>query len=398
MLLLLLDLAQLLDQLLFMLPVGFHAAHGFVEAFHLFVELLQAIPGVPVGFLFQGLALDFGLGDTPLDIVDLGGHAVDLDAQLGGALVHQVDGLVRQEPIGNVAVRQGGRRHDGGILDAHPVVHLVLLLETPQDRNGILHRGLHRQHRLETPLEGRILFDVFAVFLQGGGPHAAQGAARQGRFEHIGGIHGPLGGPGPHQGVQLVDEKNDLALGVLDFFQHGLEAVFELAPVFGPGDQGPHVEGHQPPVLEGFGHVAFHDAAGQPFDDGGLAHTGLADQHRVVLGPAREHLDDAADLFVAADHRVQLARAGQFGKVTAEFLQSLVFFFRIGIGDALGTADLHEHLEQVVAGHAVTFQNGRRFPLLGLRQHQQDVFDADVLVLHFGRFVEGFLDRRPRVG
>jgi hypothetical protein len=45
----------------------------------------------------------------------------------------------------------------------------------------------------------------------------------------------------------------------------------------------------------------------RPFDDGGLAHARLADQHRVVLGAALQDLDGAADLVVAADHRVELA-------------------------------------------------------------------------------------------
>jgi uncharacterized protein YjiS (DUF1127 family) len=49
--------------------------------------------------------------------------------------------------------------------------------------------------------------------------------------------------------------------------------------------------------------------AGRALDDRGLADAGLADQHRVVLGAAREHLDDAADLLVAADDRIELALA-----------------------------------------------------------------------------------------
>ena len=53
------------------------------------------------------------------------------------------------------------------------------------------------------------------------------------------------------------------------------------------------------------------DAAGEPFDDRRLADAGLADEHRVVLGAARQHLDDAADLLVAADHRIELALARQ---------------------------------------------------------------------------------------
>ena len=62
---------------------------------------------------------------------------------------------------------------------------------------------------------------------------------------------------------------------------------------------------------QALGHVAGDDALGQALDDRGLADAGLADQHRVVLGPARQHLDDPADLVVAADDRVELAGLGE---------------------------------------------------------------------------------------
>ncbi len=62
--------------------------------------------------------------------------------------------------------------------------------------------------------------------------------------------------------------------------------------------------------LQLIGHVAAHDALRQTFHDGGLADARLADQHRIVLGAAAEHLHHAADLVVAADHRVELALAG----------------------------------------------------------------------------------------
>ena len=60
-------------------------------------------------------------------------------------------------------------------------------------------------------------------------------------------------------------------------------------------------------VLQAFGHVAADDALGESFDDGGLADARFADQHRVVFGPARQNLDHAADLLVAADDRIELA-------------------------------------------------------------------------------------------
>ena len=48
-------------------------------------------------------------------------------------------------------------------------------------------------------------------------------------------------------------------------------------------------------------HVALDDAGGEALDDGGLADARLADEHRVVLGAAGQHLDDPTDLLVAAD-------------------------------------------------------------------------------------------------
>ena len=50
--------------------------------------------------------------------------------------------------------------------------------------------------------------------------------------------------------MQLVDEEDDLALGVGDLLEDGLEAILELAAVLGTGDQGADVERHQAAVLE----------------------------------------------------------------------------------------------------------------------------------------------------
>ena len=101
--------------------------------------------------------------------------------------------------------------------------------------------------------------------------------------------------------------------GGLDFFEDGLEALFEFAAELGAGDERAHVERDDALVLEALGDVAADDALGQALDDGGLADAGLADQDGVVLGAAREDLDDAADLLVAADDGVELALARRAG-------------------------------------------------------------------------------------
>ena len=76
--------------------------------------------------------------------------------------------------------------------------------------------------------------------------------------------------------------------------------------------------------FEPLGHVLPDDALRQPFDDGGLADARLADEHRVVLRPARQHLNHAADLLVAADDRIELALARELGEVAPVALERLV--------------------------------------------------------------------------
>ncbi len=81
------------------------------------------------------------------------------------------------------------------------------------------------------------------------------------------------------------------------------------------------------------------DQLGQAFDDGGLADAGLAQEHGVVLGAAAEDLDDAFDLVLPADDRVELALAGQLGEVAAEAIQGGGFGFAL-VGGSFAAAVL----------------------------------------------------------
>ena len=90
--------------------------------------------------------------------------------------------------------------------------------------------------------------------------------------------------------------------------------------------------------LQRVGHVAGHHALGEALDDGGLADAGLADQHRVVLGAPGQHLHHAADLGVAADHRVELALAGALGEVDGVLVERRLAALGLGRGDPLVAA------------------------------------------------------------
>ncbi len=271
----------------------------------------QPLGGRGVGLLRQRHLLDLQPAHRALDRVDLDGPGVDLHAQPRRGLVDEVDRLVGQEAGGDVAVGQGGGGDERGVGDPHAVVHLVALLEPAQDADGVLHRRLADVDLLEPALQRGVLLDALAVLVERGGADQPQLAAGQHRLDHVAGVHRALAGRArTDDRVQLVDERDDLPGGVGDLLQDGLEPLLELAAVLRAGDHRAEVERDDALVAQRLRHVTGHDALREALDDRGLADAGLADQHRVVLGAPRQHLHDAADLVVAADHRVELAATG----------------------------------------------------------------------------------------
>ena len=72
--------------------------------------------------LLHRLALDLQLDQAAVELVDRLGLGVDLDLDLGRRLVDQVDRLVGQEAVGDVAVRELGRGDDRRVGDLDAVV------------------------------------------------------------------------------------------------------------------------------------------------------------------------------------------------------------------------------------------------------------------------------------
>src|SRR5204862_1159348 len=133
---------------------------------------------------------------------------------------------------------------------------------------------------------------------------------------------------------------DQLALGLAHLGEDGLEPLLDLAAVLRAGEHRADVEPPHALALQALGHVAGDDPLREALDDRGLADAGVADQDRVVLRPAPQHLDHAADLLVAPDDRVELALLGEGGQVAAELLERLVGALRILRGDALAAAYL----------------------------------------------------------
>src|ERR1700757_1400434 len=140
------------------------------------IETMSAIPSSPigelalalgqpallvtqVGRLLELLGLDRlllgppGLLDLVLELAVDRRRGHRLDPHPGCGLVDEVDRLIRQEPVGDVAVGQVGRRLQRLVGDVDLVVLLVAIAEALQDLDRLLRGRLIDRDLLEAPLQ-----------------------------------------------------------------------------------------------------------------------------------------------------------------------------------------------------------------------------------------------------
>src|SRR6266851_4863558 len=188
--------------------------------------------------------------------------------------------------------------------------------------------------------------------------------------------------------MQFVNEENYLALGLLDFLEHGLQPLLELAAKLRARDQRARVERDNSLVLEPLRHVAGDDPLRESRDDCRFAHARFAHQHRIVLRAARQDLDHAANLFIAPDHWVNFASRRQLRQIAPITLERLVRRLGILRCHSLIAAHLLERGHQLVMREPVFAQNfcGRA----RLVEHRdQHMLDRHILVLEFAGLLLG---------
>ena len=269
--------------------------------------------------LFQHGALFLIIVQLPLDLHAAGDIRI-LEVQVGAGLVDQVDGLVRQEAVGDVAFGEHHRLAQYPLGDLDTVVLLILGSQALEDLHGILDGRLIHRHWLEAPLQGSVLLDGLAVFIEGGGSDHLDLAPGEGGFEDIGGIHAALGIAGTHNVVDFVDHQNDVAQA-LDLVNEALHPGLKLAPELGTRHQGGEIQQIDLLLPQLEGDIAGSDALGQTLGDGSLAHAGLTDEAGVILLSAVQDLNHPLDLLLPANHRIQLALLGLLRQGDAVALQ-----------------------------------------------------------------------------
>jgi hypothetical protein len=243
--------------------------------------------------------------DALLDLGEFFGQRGLAQLHAGAGLVDEVDGLVRKEAVRDVAAGVRDREGDRVVGVADGVELLVLLADAHDDLDRVFFVRRRNLDGLEAALERAVLLDGLAILRRRGGSDALDLATAEGRLEDVGGIERTFGRACADERVQLIDE-DDGVLVLHQLLHDGLQALFKLAAILGASDDQRKVERKDALVGEEARHFAVGDLLREAFDDGGLADAGLADEHRIVLGAAAEDLDDALDLEVAADQRIEL--------------------------------------------------------------------------------------------
>ncbi len=187
------------------------------------------------------------------------------------------------------------------------MVVLIALFQSSQYGDGRSLVGFVDHHFLEAAFERLILLEVFLILVKGGGADRAELAAGESRLENIGGIHGAFPFSGTYEGMDFINEEDNLAVALSHLVDNGFQALLELPFIFGSGHQSAHVERENLLAAEVFGHITTHYTLRESLGYGRLAGARFADKHRVVFGAPRKNLEHTANLVVTSDYRVELA-------------------------------------------------------------------------------------------
>src|SRR5262249_3320161 len=100
--------------------------------------------------------------------------------------------------------------------------------------------------------------------------------------------------------MELIDEQDGPRLR-LEFGQHRLEPLLEIAAIARSREQRAHVERVDRSAQQYLGHLTLDDAARQPFGNRRFPYTRLADVEWIAFGASAQYLNCTLDFSFASD-------------------------------------------------------------------------------------------------
>ena len=173
--------------------------------------------------------------------------------------VNNINRLVGQETFVDVFRRQFRRRLKRIVAVLHAVVLLEHRAQALQNLHRFRHAGLSNVDFLETAAQCVVFAENSAVFFISGRADAAQLPFGQRRFEQVARVHSAaLRAACADNRVDFIDKQHRIGHGS-QFFQHGFEPRFKIAPIFRSGQQRAHIQRKHGGIGQHFRHFALLD-------------------------------------------------------------------------------------------------------------------------------------------
>ena len=162
------------------------------------------------------------------------------------------------------------------------MVGFVAVAKTFQDVNGVWKRRLVYLYRLETTSKRCVFFKVLAVLIQSGCTDCLQLSTSKHRFQNRSCVDCTLSSTCANQGVDLIDESDDVATGT-NFLGDFLKSFFEVSAVAATCNKGTKIKCVELFVLQGFWHVAGNNCLRKTFNNCSFSYAWFTNQDRVVF-------------------------------------------------------------------------------------------------------------------
>ena len=153
------------------------------------------------------------------------------------SLVDEIDGLVGQITVGNVASTARNSELQCIVVILHMMERLVARLEHLHDLQSLVDARLVDGHLLETAHQSLVAHDVAVVFLVGRCPDEAHLTALEIGLEQVAGVHRAFTGLAcAHDIVDFIDIEDGPFFGGNTLHDH-LETLLKVAAVLRSGDK-----------------------------------------------------------------------------------------------------------------------------------------------------------------
>ena len=123
------QLGETLHRGFFIIPLSLLPVKFIPKLRKLSLKMLQPLLAQTIRLLFQSRLFNLKLHDFPAQLIQLRRHRIKLRLNQSTGFIHQVNRLIRQKTVGNIAIGECSRRHKRRVRNLNAVEHLVALLQ-----------------------------------------------------------------------------------------------------------------------------------------------------------------------------------------------------------------------------------------------------------------------------